>query len=177
MSRLVDGLLTLARADAGQGLEFQPMALTPVVEDVVSQARILSGGQHLIESKIEPVSPICGHTDSLRQLVLILLENAIKYTQPEGRIEVGLEEDAGLAVLRVADNGIGISPEDLPHIFERFYRADDSRKAGGTGLGLPIAQWIVEQHGADIDVISTFGQGTTFTVGFPLDNHQQSSLS
>jgi two-component system OmpR family sensor kinase len=177
MSRLVDGLLTLARADAGQALDLQPVALAPVVEDVVSQAKTLSGGQHLIDSKIEQVSPVCGHSDSLRQLVLILLENATKYTQPGERIKVGLEEDAGLAVLTVADNGAGIAAEDLPHIFERFYRADGSRKAGGTGLGLSIARWIVEQHAATIQVASTPGRGATFTVSFPLDNHHQSSVN
>jgi two-component system, OmpR family, sensor kinase len=176
MSRLVNGLLALARADAGQALEGQPVALGPVVEEVVSQSRTLSGGQHLIESKIEPVGPIWGNSDSLRQLVLILMENATKYTQPGGRIKVSLEENAGRVTLTVADNGAGISPEDLPHIFERFYRADRSRKAGGTGLGLSIAKWIVEQHGAVIQVTSTPGQGTTFTVSFAPINLPPSSV-
>jgi signal transduction histidine kinase len=177
MSRLVEGLLTLARADAGQALKLQPVALAPLVEDVVSQARTLSGGQHLIGSKIKPVGPIWGHSDSLRQLLLILLENATKYTQPGGQIKIGLEESAGRATLTVADNGAGIAAEDLPHIFERFYRADGSRKTGGTGLGLSIAKWIIEQHGATIQVTSTPGQGTTFTVSFPLNNLQQSSVN
>jgi len=108
---------------------------------------------------------------------LILLENATKYIQPRCQIKVGLEESAGRTILTVADNGAGIAAEDLPHIFERFYRADGSRKAGGTGLGLSIAKWIIEQHGATIQVTSTPGQGTTFTVSFPLNNLQQSSVN
>jgi two-component system OmpR family sensor kinase len=148
-----------------------------VVEEVVSQSRTLSGGQHLIKSKIEPIGPIWGNSDSLRQLVLILLENATKYTQPGGQIKVSLEENAEGATLTVADNGAGIAPEDLPHIFERFYRADRGRKAGGTGLGLSIAKWIVEQHGGVIHVTSTPAQGTTFTVSFALINLPPSSVS
>jgi signal transduction histidine kinase len=177
MSRLVDGLLTLARADAGQPLELQPVALGPLVEDVVAQSSALSGGQHLIESKIGLVSPILGNSDSLRQLLLILMDNAAKYTQPGGQIKVALAGNDGGATLSVADNGAGIAAEDLPHIFERFYRADHSRKAGGTGLGLSIARWIAEQHGATIQATSTPGRGTTFTVRFPLDQHQRSSVS
>jgi signal transduction histidine kinase len=176
MSRLVTDLLTLARADAGQGLEFQPVDLGPVVQDVVSQSMGLNGGHHLIESKIGPVGPIWGNPDSIRQLVLILLENATKYTPPEGRITVDLEENAGWAILTVDDNGVGIAPEDLPHIFQRFYRADRNRKAGGTGLGLSIAQWIAEQHGATIQAVSAPGQGATFKVSFPPDHHRQPSL-
>ena len=177
MSRLVSDLLALARADAGQGLEFQPVALEPLIQDVVSQSRGLNGGHHLIESKIDMVGPIWGNPDSLRQLVLILMENATKYTQPEGRIRVSLEENAGWTSLTVADNGVGIAAEDLPHIFQRFYRADGSRKTGGTGLGLSIAQWIAQQHGATIQATSTPGQGATFTVSFPPKHHQQPCLN
>jgi len=177
MSRLVTDLLVLARADAGQGLEFQPVALEPLIQDVVSQSRSLNGGHHNIESKIGPVGPIWGNPDSLRQLVLILTENATKYTQPGGQIRVGLEENGGWTILTVADNGVGIAAEDLPHIFQRFYRADGSRKTGGTGLGLSIAQWIAQQHGATIQTTSTPGQGATFTVSFPPKHHQQPCLN
>jgi two-component system sensor histidine kinase BaeS len=103
------------------------------------------------------------------------MDNAAKYTQPGGQIKVALAGNDGGATLTVADNGAGIAAEDLPHIFERFYRADHSRKAGGTGLGLSIAQWIAEQHGATIQATSTPGRGTTFTVRFPLDHHQTKS--
>jgi signal transduction histidine kinase len=106
---------------------------------------------------------------------LILMENATKYTRPEGQIRVGLKQSAGWTILTVADNGAGIAVEDLPHIFQRFYRADRSRKTGGTGLGLSIAQWIVEQHGATIRVASKPGQGSTFTVSFPPSHHLQPS--
>jgi signal transduction histidine kinase len=152
------------------------VALEPVIQDVLSQSNGLNGGNHLIESRIDPMGPIWGDPDSLRQLILILMENATKYTQPGGKIRVGLEENAGRATLTVADNGVGIAAEDLPHIFQRFYRADRSRKTGGTGLGLAIAQWIAEQHGATLEVTSDPGQGATFTVSFPAGHHRQPSL-
>jgi len=99
-----------------------------------------------------------------------LLDNALKYTPAEGRVTLGLCHDETMAELLVYDTGIGISPEDLPHLFERFYRADParSRDPGGTGLGLSIAQWIVTQHGGIISVASKPGQGTTMTIHIPL---------
>ncbi len=166
MSRLVHDLLTLARADAGQALRHQPVALGPLVQDVVAQLRMLADGhQFTIDIRQSPKVP--GDPDALRQLAVILLDNAVKYSPDGGSIHVRLEADAAEARLVVADTGIGIAPDDLPHIFERFYRADRGRKAGGTGLGLSIARGIAEQHNGRIEVASAPGKGSTFTVHLP----------
>ncbi len=121
--------------------------------------------------KLEPAA-LTGDPDRLKQLLLILLDNAIKYTPLGGRVSVSLRRSDAGAELTVRDTGVGIPAEALPHVFERFYRADParSRDPGGTGLGLPIAQWIVEQHGGRITLDSEPGKGTTVAVllpGFP----------
>ncbi|WP_049823060.1 sensor histidine kinase [Thermobaculum terrenum] len=118
---------------------------------------------------IEGLAPtqVRGDPDALRQLLLILLDNALKYTAAGGRITVGLEAGGDAAVLKVADTGIGIPPEHLPHIFERFYRVDPARSGGGSGLGLAIARWLAEAHGGGIQVESAPGRGSTFTVRLP----------
>ncbi|HEU5102260.1 MAG TPA: ATP-binding protein, partial [Roseiflexaceae bacterium] len=117
---------------------------------------------------LEPVQVI-GDADRLKQLLLILLDNALKYTPSGGRVTMGLRQCVGGSEITVQDTGVGIAAEDLPRVFERFYRADParSRDAGGTGLGLPIARWIVEQHRGAIHIDSTPGQGTTVTVSLP----------
>ncbi|HEY8487613.1 MAG TPA: HAMP domain-containing sensor histidine kinase [Thermaerobacter sp.] len=169
LSRLVADLLSLARADAGVPLAIKPVDVDVVVLEAFQEARRLAKGQELVLEPLEPVR-IRGDADRIKQLLLILLDNAIKYTPAGGRIVLGLEAAGdGGAVLTVADTGVGIPPADLPHVFERFYRADParSRDPGGTGLGLPIARWIVEQHGGSIDIASTPGRGTTVTVRLP----------
>ncbi len=121
---------------------------------------------------IEPAR-VRGDEENLRRITLILLDNAIKYTatrkeEGERRVIVSLAREKGQAVLRVRDTGIGIEPADLPHLFERFYRADRARSSPGTGLGLSIARTLVEQLGGSITVQSTPGQGSTFSVSLPL---------
>jgi len=113
---------------------------------------------------------ILGDEDRLKQLLLNLVDNAIKYTQPGGSVRLSLSKDKSWAQLVVSDTGIGIPAEDLPHIFERFYRVDKarSRAQGGSGLGLAIAKWVVQAHGGAIKVDSVVGEGTTFTVTLPL---------
>ena len=167
MSRLIQGLLVLARADAGQRLAREPVALAPLVEEVARQAEFLARG---VEVSLEQVAEVevLGDRDYLKQLLLILVDNATKYTPTGGRVTLSACVADGLVALRVADTGVGISPEDLPHIFERFYRADRARQSGGTGLGLAIAKWIVDEHRGRIDVDSEVGRGSTFTVRLPL---------
>jgi two-component system, OmpR family, sensor kinase len=171
LSRLVADMLALARADAGSTLKRSPIDLDPIVLDAFREARHLSRGQALSLSSFEPAR-VEGEEDRLKQLLLILLDNALKYTPANGQITVSLQRQAVDAVITVHDTGTGIPPDDLPHVFERFYRADPtrSRDPGGTGLGLPIAQWIAQQHGGGIVLESRPDQGTTVAVRLPLYN-------
>ena len=166
LNRLVNNLLVLARADAGWRPHLRPTALRPIVEDAFRQAQVLAD-EHALELAAPQDVNVAGDPDLLKQLILILLDNAFKYTPTGGRITVSLAASNGGAALSVADSGPGIAPEDIPRIFDRFYRADLARQVDGSGLGLSIAKWIVEQHNARIDVASTLGRGSTFTVRFP----------
>lgn len=169
LTRLVADLLALARADAGVALRRMPVELDALVLDAFQTVRALARGQTLVLAPFEPVQ-ITGDEDRLKQLLLILLDNALKYTPAGGQVTLGLiHQDAG-ATLTVEDTGQGIAPADLPHVFERFYRADPGRgrDPGGTGLGLSIAQWITEQHGGTIRLTSQPDQGTRVVVFLPL---------
>jgi two-component system OmpR family sensor kinase len=168
LTRLVADLLALARADAGVALQQRPGDLDAVVLDAFRSARQLAQDQQLALDTLEPVQVI-GDADRLKQLLLILLDNALKYTPSGGRVTMGLRQCVGGSEITVQDSGVGIAAADLPRVFERFYRADParSRDAGGTGLGLPIARWIVEQHRGAIHIDSVPGQGTTVTVSLP----------
>lgn len=169
LTRLVADLLALARADAGIPLRPRLLDLDAVVLDIFKSARQLAQGQTLLLDPFEPAQ-IRGDEDRLKQLLLILLDNALKYTPPGGKVTLGLRRDKSCVVMLVRDSGVGISPEDLPHVFERFYRADParSRDPGGTGLGLSIASWIIEQHRGTITIDSQPGEGTLITVRLPL---------
>jgi signal transduction histidine kinase len=168
LKRLVNALLTLARVDAGVPMERQRLALDALVADVVVDARHLAKGHSFVVGTLASIE-VDGDPSRLRQLVLILLDNAFRYTPSSGRVEVGLTRDPVHAVLVIRDTGIGIDAADLPHLFERFYRADPARQrdAGGTGLGLAIARAIVVEHGGEIVVESQPGAGTTATVRLP----------
>lgn len=169
MGRLVADLLTLARADAGQKLRLRPVELDRLLLQVYAEARLLAKEVKLVVQEIDEVS-LPADPDRLKQLVLILVDNALKYTPAGGEVRLALRTEGAMAALEVADTGIGISPGDLPHIFERFYRTDKARArdAAGTGLGLPIAKWIVEQHGGEVAVESAPGHGSSFIVKLPL---------
>ena len=167
MSRLVNDLLTLARADAGQPLSREPVALGPLLSEVAAQARVLTQGRHL-SLAVAAEATVLGDADPLRQLLLILLDNALRHTLEDGSVNLRLETQEGKALISVADSGQGIAPEDMPHIFERFYQADRARSSSGVGLGLAIAQWIVREHGGEIEVSSNPGQGSVFLVRLPL---------
>ena len=166
-ARLIEDLLLLARADAGAGrLVFEDIDLAEVLRSVCSEISVLADTAGLrFSAEITGTSPHRGDEQALHRLFTILLDNAIKYTPAGGKVAVALHDHT----ITITDTGTGISAEDLPHIFDRFYRAakDRSRKTGGSGLGLSIAQWIVAQHGGTIQVSSTPDQGATFTVQFP----------
>ncbi len=172
LSQLVSDLLTLARADAGQvALSREPVALDPVVQDVGRRfAPLAEARRQTLEVLADQPCIVRGDAGRLHELVVILLDNAVKYGQVGGHIRVALEPARGHARLTIADDGPGIEPEHLPHLFERFYRVDQarSRGPGGSGLGLSIARWIVLAHGGRIQATSTPGLGTTFTVTLPL---------
>src|SRR5215467_4590473 len=129
-STLIENLMMLARADSGtQVLEFATTCLNEVLGEIAEPARLLADKKSIHYEQRLPDTPlrVSGNTASLRRLLLILIDNAVKYSPPEGQVSVLLTACDGSAVTEVRDNGIGISPSDLPHIFERFYRADESR--------------------------------------------------
>ena len=175
LARLVADLLALARADAGVPVRREPVELDRVLMDSVADAQHLTRGHKLKVVHIEPAI-VPGDPDRLKQLILILLDNAIKYTPPDGRVEASLRENGQSVEIAIRDTGIGIPQEDLPRVFDRFYRADPARTRdpGGTGLGLSIARWIAEQHGGAITLTSRPGHGTTVTAHLPLNGNLSS---
>jgi heavy metal sensor kinase len=170
MSRLLGDLLLLARADTGGlPLRYEPVELDNVLFEVYRQVSRIEKPVTVELTEVDQAT-ILGDEDRLKQLLLNLVDNGIKYTQPGGVVRLSLGKDVRQATLRVSDTGIGIPAEDLPHIFDRFYRVDKarSREQGGSGLGLAIVKWVVQAHGGRIQVESTVGAGTTFTITLPL---------
>ncbi|MCC6140712.1 MAG: HAMP domain-containing protein [Nitrospira sp.] len=172
MTHIVDELLFLSRADMGEvKMETLPVSLESLVEDIHRQATLL-GQDRNIAVTLGTVQPAVVQGDELRlrELLLNLVENAIKYSHPDGTVEISLVADGANARLSVTDRGIGIAPDDLPRIFHRFFRTDGARAhtKKGTGLGLAICAWIAETHKGRIDVTSEPGAGSTFTVTLPL---------
>jgi signal transduction histidine kinase len=170
MHRLVEDLLTLARADSGQlPLQLAPVQLEEVVKEACEAAEWMLERRRLRLDLQEDVT-LTADAGRLRQLMLNLLANAAQHTPPHGEVHVVLQRGDGQAILTVRDNGEGIAPEHLPHVFERFYRADGARspRQGGTGLGLAIGHWIAEAHGGTLVAASELGRGSTFTCSLPL---------
>jgi len=170
MTRLVEDLLLLAKADAGHlPLNKNRLALDTLVREVYNQARVISDGVAVRPGEIEPVRVI-GDADRIKQLLLNLTTNALKYTPKGGSVTLSLTHDDQHARVSVAATGIGIPAKDLPFIFDRFYRVDKarSRSMGGTGLGLSIARWIADAHDGELSVTSEEGHGSTFSVTLPL---------
>lgn len=172
LTRLVDDLLVLARADSGQGeIGHELVYWDAVVDDLLPGLRRLAEQRGLyLDTILDRDVALVGDSGRLRQLVLNLVGNALIYTPTGGRVRLHLSRAGEQAQLQVSDTGIGIDPADLPHIFDRFYRADRARtrSAGGTGLGLAIARWCAEAHGGQITVQSCLGEGSVFTVLLPL---------
>jgi len=172
-SRLLEDLLTLARADAGNAhLAFEPVDLAEVVAAVCDKARLLADAhRHTLTVSLNGAgcAPVWGDYSSLHRLLWILLDNAAKYTPAPGCINVTMTATAEQVTVTVEDNGIGISPTDLPHLFQRFYRADPSRsQVEGSGLGLAIAKWIADIHHAHLSVDSKENMGSVFEIVFPV---------
>ncbi|NIS61552.1 MAG: heavy metal sensor histidine kinase [Proteobacteria bacterium] len=172
MAQIVDDLLFLSKADMGEAhLEKHRVNLAKLISEVQAQAQTIAMTKDItihISNDVDGV--MIGDRLKLRQLLLNLVDNGIKYTPEGGEVRISLEKDDGRFKLRVIDDGIGIAPEDQAHIFDRFFRVDKvrSRDAGGSGLGLSICKWIVEAHGGEITVESDLGTGSIFTVTLPL---------
>lgn len=171
MTKLIASLLTLARSDADKAeLQLAPVDFSEMVEMVAEHFKPLEELNKVsLTVQIKPAIELMADRERLHQLVVILLDNAFKYTSEGGKILLSCDKDDKSAILVVQDTGYGIAAEHLPHIFDRFFRGDKarSRDKGGTGLGLAIAKWIVEKHGGKIAVESS-GKGTTFQVSIPI---------
>lgn len=166
---LVEDIIHLSRLDEHTTMEMLPCQLGEITEENLQYLRPIANKQKVTLSQ-EGVAPlILGNRSILSELVQNLCENAIKYNRPGGTVTVKLSRDGGYAVMRVSDTGIGIAPEHLERVFQRFYRVDKSRskQTGGTGLGLSIAKHITEQHGGEISIESKLGMGTSLIVRIP----------
>jgi two-component system OmpR family sensor kinase len=163
--RLVHSLLMLARSDAGRVLRHEVVQIGPLIDELCRQTRALEP-ERTLTCEAVPASVI-GDRDALKQVLVILLDNARKFTPPQGRIDISSAVIGDTVTLRVRDTGCGIAPAALPHIFERFYRGDSARTGGGAGLGLAIAAALVEAMQGQITVESRVGVGSTFSVGLP----------
>ena len=178
--RLVEDLLALARGDEGAPLEPRPHDLGALAEEAAGAARVAAGGKVEV-GYVPPADRVEAVFDRARvgQAAAILLDNAVKYTPEGGRVTATVREEDGRVELEVADTGIGIPEEQLPHVFERFYRADEARarrghrrqglSADGAGLGLAIARQIAEAHGGSVEAKSAPGEGSTFVLRLPQD--------
>ena len=167
---LLEDLLALARADSNVRLRMEQLNCLTPLREAVSQASLWAESKAIELSFATDldIAELSGNHDWLRRLFLIFIDNGIKYTLPGGTVHVEAAGDSRTLRIEIRDNGIGISPEDLPHIFERFYRADKARdRSTGAGLGLSIADWIAKAHRATIDVSSVPGEGTLVTLRFP----------
>ncbi|MDQ6660391.1 MAG: ATP-binding protein, partial [Chloroflexota bacterium] len=174
MGWLIRDLLILARSDEGQvQLDQELVQLDLLVSDVVATLELLAVERNIVlqVQKLGPAT-VRGDTSRLIQCVINLLDNALTYTNAGGRVTLIVETRDGCGCIVVQDTGIGIAPEDILHIFERFYRADPARtrRAGGSGLGLSIVDWVICAHGGSLHVESQVGQGSTFTLSLPLAN-------
>lgn len=170
MTRLINDMLTLARSDSGVQFTKQPVRLASVIEEVTRKAQFLPRAADWQVGQLDELQDVyvCGNEDYLQQLFYIFIENAFKYTQAGFvRLEaVRTEEQVGI---RISDTGIGIDAEQVPLIFERFYRVDPSRGiTSGTGLGLSIARWILDEHKGSVEVSTLKGEGTSFLIWLPI---------
>jgi len=167
---IVDSLLVLARADSGERqIARERFFLDDVAIDAAGAARVVAR-QKGVEVAVEEFeeAPVVGDQSLVRQLIMILLDNAVKFTDRDGEVRVRVSMHQGAPTFVVEDTGIGIEPEDLSRVFQRFFRGQTARsRTDGAGLGLSIARWIAREHGAEISLASKPGKGTTVSVTFP----------
>jgi signal transduction histidine kinase len=174
LSRIVEDLFILARQPISTRavLHHERLSLNDAVRDCARAAQVLAGrkGVRLKLEKDWPPLALNGDEELIKRMILNLLDNAVKYTPAGGEISLAVARENGHAEIVVRDTGIGIPETDQPRVFDRFYRVDKARARamGGAGLGLSIAQWIVEVHGGQISVVSAPGKGSTFTVLLPV---------
>lgn len=171
MGRLVDDLLFIARSEADEiRFDFRRIALGKVVSEAVEDAAVLAHRRDIrfaVEAA-EPGPSVRADPRRLKQAMFIVLDNAAKYARPKTGVTVCVNACDGEAEIRIRDHGPGIAPDDIPRVFERFYRGTNTEMQGGSGLGLPIARWIVEKHHGSIDLSSTLGDGTEVRIALPL---------
>jgi signal transduction histidine kinase len=175
LSRIVEHLFTLSRLDAGEAqTEWTRFDLSELAKTTADQMSLLAEDKKIsIACDVNRQILVEGDRARLKQIVVNLLDNAIKYTPADGKIQLRVHAVNGHAILEVADNGIGIPSAALPHVFERFFRADQTRADGSesAGLGLSIVKSICTAHGADMEVQSTVGSGSCFRVKLPLSKN------
>ena len=159
-------MLQLSRLDTGQvQTNLRPVDLAPVALDAMNQFQERAQERNIaLDMTLSPGLPlILGDSELIRQVFVNLIDNAIRFTPDSGKITVGAEAEGGLVDVYVQDNGAGIGEEHLPHLFERFYKVDRSRRDTGTGLGLAIVKHIVESLGGEVQAASQLGEGSTFS--------------
>jgi heavy metal sensor kinase len=176
VSQLIENLLAIARSDsAGAQMQMERADVGTILVDACEKSKLLADEKGVGLSRNGAAGPVWVQANpaSIERLFLIVLDNAVKYTPTGGNIAVKLGSEDGFAVTEIRDSGIGISADDMPHIFDRFYRADRARtrEPGGAGLGLAIGQWIVQAHGGEIRVESEMGKGSSFKVRLPLSTN------
>jgi signal transduction histidine kinase len=172
VEHMIENLLAIARADSGAQIKMERADMSAVLDAACEKSGLLANEKGVALSRNGASGPLWVLADSalLERLFLIVLDNAVKYTPAGGRIAVQLTPNGRFAVAEVRDTGIGIAPSDMPHIFDRFYRADRARtrEPGGAGLGLAIGQWIAQAHGGEIRIASELAQGSTVQIRMPL---------
>jgi heavy metal sensor kinase len=172
MSRIVDSLLAISRLDAGEvKVDKMPLDLGELAISTAEEMKLLADEKSIaLHNRTSSGIHVEADRARLQEVIVNLIDNAIKYTQEGGEVEISVRRELGVALLEVTDNGPGIPPHALPHVFERFYRADKarSRESGGAGLGLSIVKAICTAHGAEVKVSSRERHGSRFSIEFPL---------
>lgn len=178
LSKMASDLLTLARSDSDQlQLQQEPVQLDDILHQAVKNFKALASLKHIeLTADLSPI-PLTGDQERLKQLFVILLDNAVKYTKENGRISIKSSVKNSRAIIEIADTGIGIPKEDIPYIFDRYYRGDKARTRHleGSGLGLSIAKWIVQTHSGKIRITSHEGEGTRVVISLPVNDKPQNS--